>query len=235
MTRFPSSPSNVARDADNEGATGPKESVYSSVDDLLTLARGSGDAYSTEMKSETSPLHPRSPYCGQLELNDTLPGSEYELVRDLKQNDNDLTLTEAEQENYPECSFAMPHQIQRTTYDHLSSSTPINGNRRPITSYSTNQERYPGSIDLISRSRNDEQNDRAKISEYDTLNLLEVNETRGNLAVHISTSISPSSSTTRASSNDLTSTVPTSMMRTGPSTSDYDNLRRPEVEDYIGY
>ena len=73
MTRFPSSPSNVARDADNEGATGPKESVYSSVDDLLTLARGSGDAYSTEMKSETSPLHPRSPYCGQLELNDTLP------------------------------------------------------------------------------------------------------------------------------------------------------------------
>ena len=41
MTRFPSSPSNVARDADNEGATGPKESVYSSVDDLPTLARGS--------------------------------------------------------------------------------------------------------------------------------------------------------------------------------------------------
>ena len=228
MTRFPSSPSNLTRDAINDGATGPKENVYSSVDDLPMLARGSGDAY-TEVKSEMCPLQPRTPSCGQLELNDTLPGSEYELVRDLKHNDNDLTLTEAEQENYPECSFAIPHQIQRTPYDRLSSSTPINGNRRLITSYSTNQERYPGS------SRNDEQNDRAKMSEYDTLNLLEVNETRRNLAVHISTSISPSSSTTRASSSDLTSNVSTCMMSlTDPSTLDYDNLRRPDVEDYIG-
>ena len=238
MTRFPSSPSNVTRDATDDGATGPKESVYSSVDDLPTLARGSGDAYTTEVKSEMCPLQPRSPSRGQLvELNDTLPGNEYELVRDLKQNYNNLTLTEAEQENYPECSFAMPHQIHQAPYDRVTSPTLSNGDRRPITSSSSsNQEKYQRSSDLMNGSQNAEQNDLDENSTYDTLNLHEVNETRRNSAVHISTSISPSSfSTTRAPSSDLTSIVPTSMMRTGPSTSDYDNLRRPDVEDYIGY
>ena len=235
MTRFQSSQPNIARYADNEGATGPKENVYSSVDDFPMPACGSGDAY-TEVNSEMCPLQPHPHSSGQLELNNTLPGSEYELVRDLNRNENELTLTVAEQEKYPECSFAMPHQIHQATYDRVTSSTLSNGDRRPITSSSSIQEKYQRSSDFINGSQNNEQNDLDEKSAYDTLNLHDVNETRRNSAVHISTSVSPSSSsTTRASSSDLTSIVPTSMMRTGPSTSDYDNLRRPDVEDYIGY